>query len=133
MKEIIIKNLKRYRYNYSENKNQIIIKLGLSQIVKIKFNEDETISITDRLRGWNFLTGMIEMKIKNSMIYQTIGLFIGALLLIFVAQTGRIPFYPLLTILIAATGCIIIWSVFYLIRFENMKTKIIFWLNNKNN
>ncbi|RLD62911.1 MAG: hypothetical protein DRJ01_05130 [Bacteroidetes bacterium] len=133
MKEILIKNLKRYRYNFSENKHQIIVKLGLSQIVKINFNEDDTISITDKLTGWNFLTGIIDMSIKNSMIYQTIGLIIGALLLIFVDGKERILFSPLLTILIAITGLIIIWSVFYLIRAENMKTKIIFWLNNKDN
>ena len=133
MKEILIKNLKRYRYNFSENKHQIIVKLGLSQIVKINFNEDDTISITDKLTGWNFLTGIIDMSIKNSMIYQTIGLIIGALLLIFVDGKERILFFPLLTILIAITGLIIIWSVFYFIRAENMKTKIIFWLNNKDN
>ncbi len=133
MKKIIIKNLKRYRYNYSANKNQIIVKLGLSQIVKIKFNEDETISITDELTGWNFLTGMLSMSIKSSMIYQTIGLFPGALLLIFVEGKDGILFFPLLTILIVATVCITIWSIFYLTKAENMKTKIIFWLNNKEN
>ena len=131
MKDVIIKNLKRYRYNYSENEHQIIVKLGLSQIIKINFNKDETISITDKLTGWNWLTGFIDMSIKNSMIYQTIGLFIGALLIIFDYRADNVTFFPLLTILIAVTGWIIIWSVFYLIKSENMKTKIIFWLNNK--
>ena len=54
--------------------DKILVKLGLSQQIKIEITETNKIIIKDKLLGWNFLTGMIEMSLKNAIIYNLIGL-----------------------------------------------------------
>lgn len=75
-KEKVIKFLNKYDYNYSEKDNSIFVKLEFALQVKIEFNEPNKIIIKDKLIGWNFLTGMIEMTLKNALIYNFIGTII---------------------------------------------------------
>ncbi|NRT13636.1 hypothetical protein [Flavobacterium sp. 14A] len=60
-KEKVLNFLNKYDYNYSEQNNTIFVKLELAQQVIIEFNDPNKIIIKDKLIGWNFLTGMIEI------------------------------------------------------------------------
>ena len=73
-KEKIMLFLNKFNYNYHMKDDTILVKLGLSQQIKIEITETNKIIIKDKLLGWNFLTGMIEMSLKNSIIYNLIGL-----------------------------------------------------------
>ena len=46
----------------------LIVKLEFLQLVKVGFNEPNRI-IKDQVVGWNFLTGMIIMSLKNALFY----------------------------------------------------------------
>ncbi len=58
----VLKFLDKYNYNYSEKNNSIVVNLDLAQQVKIQFNETNKIVMTDKLVGWNFLTGMSQYE-----------------------------------------------------------------------
>ena len=133
MKEIIKEKLERYGYNYTENKNLLDIKLGFSQHLIIDFSEKEKIKFNDKLKGWNFLTGIIEMSYKGAIIYQTIGLFMAIILLMFLSISSENLIIPFVFILVGVSVWVIIWSFYYLVKLENIKKQIIFWIDNKYN
>lgn len=56
--------------------------MDLSLYVIIEFKGNNYIKISDKLKGWNFLTGMLSMSIKASITYQTIGLVITTFFLL---------------------------------------------------
>ena len=71
-REKIINFLEKFDYRYSV-KNQIIeVKLDFSQKVMIDLSETTKIKISDELVGWNFLTGLLVMSLKNAIIYNFI-------------------------------------------------------------
>ena len=74
-KEKVLNFLDKYDYSYSEKNNTIVVKLELSQQVKIELSSNKII-IKDKLTGWNFLTGIIEMSLKNALIYNFIGMIL---------------------------------------------------------
>jgi uncharacterized protein YacL len=131
MKEIIKEKLEKYGYNYTENKNLLDIKLDFSQHLIIDFSEKEKIKFNDKLKGWNFLTGIIEMSYKGAIIYQTIGLFSAIILLMFLSISSENLIIPFVFILVGVSVWVIIWSFYYLIKLENIKKQIIFWIENK--
>lgn len=57
--ETVLLFLNKFNYNFSEKNSMISVKLGLGQIVNINFEESNKIIISDKLVGFNFLTGMI--------------------------------------------------------------------------
>jgi len=71
--------LNKFDYKFEKKNNKIIVKLDFAQRIIIDFSDQKKIKITDRLVGWNFLTGLIEMSIKNATLYN----FIGALIMTF--------------------------------------------------
>ena len=78
-------SLNKFDYKFEKINNKIIVKLDFAQRIIIDFSDPEKIKITDRLVGWNFLTGLIEMSLKNATLYN----FIGAIIMFFVL--GMIP------------------------------------------
>ena len=75
-KENILLFLNKYNYNFSEKKEFVFIQLDFAQQIKIDFSQPDKIIITDKLVSWNFLTGMIEMSLKNALIYNFVGTII---------------------------------------------------------
>jgi len=130
MQEIIKTKLEKYGYKYSENEHNIDINLGMSQYLTVNFSKNEKIIFKDRLKGWNFLTGVIEMSFKGAIIYQTIGMLFAIFFLMFISQKSDILQFPFIYLLTGISAWLIIWSVYYLIRLENIKTQIIFWIEN---
>ncbi|MCF8217685.1 MAG: hypothetical protein K9I29_03250 [Bacteroidales bacterium] len=129
MKETVKKKLEQYRYTYSESNTYLKIPLGHAQYMIVDFSQKDKYIIKDRLTGWNFLTGMIEISLKNTMIYNTIGLVIAMVLLVVLDKLVN-PF-NLTLILIAAVSWIIIWTVYYLIKAESFKRQLIDWIDKE--
>jgi len=127
MKEVIKKKLEKYNYDYFESDTSLRINLGHSQFMIVDFSQKDKYIIKDRFIGWNFLTGLIETNLKNSMIYNTIGLIIATVLLAILDKIAN-PF-NLTLFLISATCWIIIWTVYYLIKAECFKRQLISWID----
>ena len=117
--------LNKFDYKFEKKNNQIIVKLDLAQRIIIDFSNPEKIKITDRLVGWNFLTGLIEMSIKNATIYN----FIGALVLtiMFVYLDLEYDGINLIFFFLAFILWVILWTTFYLIKAENIKRTLMSW------
>lgn len=128
MKEAIKLQLVKYDFKYSEKKNILNVKLGHSQEISIDFSNPEKIIIKDKLVSWNFLTGVIEMSLKATMVFNTIGLFIIATMFALLDITTKAPnasFY--FTFLI---GLVAIWTLYYFVRSENFKKMLINWIEH---
>ena len=113
--------LKRFDYSYQRNNQLLVIKMDFSQRVAIDFSNTEKIVITDQLTGWNFLTGIFNMSIKNAILFNVIG---GIVLSLIVA------FYNLTLGIILFFGGMIwvsLWSTYYLSKSENLKHILINW------
>jgi len=130
MKEIIKKKLEKYGYNYTENKNLLDIKLDFSQHLIVDFSEEEKIKFNDRLKGWNLLTGIIEMSYKAAIIYQTIGLFLAIFLIMFLGNSSENFIILYVFMMVGISVWVIIWSFYYLVKLENIKKQIIYWIEN---
>jgi hypothetical protein len=121
-KENVITFLEKYDYNYYNKNNIIIVKLELAQQVTIDFDEPNKIIIKDKLIGWNFLTGMIAMSLKNALLYNFVGLIILGFVCLYSQNTeNRINLVVLFLVFIA---WIILFSGFYLIKIESFKTQL---------
>lgn len=121
-REKIINFLEKFDYRYSV-KNQVIeVKLDFSQKVMINLSETNKIKIYDELVGWNFLTGLLVMSLKNAIIYNFIMSIISAFVLIYlqslISSINFIPFYFVF----------ILWLLmsiqYYVIKLENFKSRI---------
>lgn len=74
-KEKTIEFLKKYDYKFQEEDHKIVVKLDFSHLVYLDFSENDKLKITDKLTGYNFLTGLISMSLKNAVIYNCIMFF----------------------------------------------------------
>ena len=120
--EIII-FLSKYDYKYSVNAENIIVSLDFAQKVTLDFSQPNKLKITDNLTGWNFLTGLISMSLKNAIIYNFICAVIIGIIFINLqfenSEFNLIPFYLVLML------WILIFSGYYLVKLENFKLQII--------
>ena len=130
MKEIIKTKLKKYDYEFVEENNTLTVELGFSQFVIIDFSQDEKLKFKDKLKGWNFLTGMIEMSYKGAIIYQTIGLFVAVIFFMFLGLNKPDLSFLYIYILIGISLWLIMWLNYYLIKLENIKKQVISWIEN---
>ena len=124
-KEKVLNFLNKYNYNYSEKNNSIFVKLELAQQVKIEFDEPNKIIIKDKLIGWNFLTGMIEMSLKNALIYKFVGtILLGILCMYSENEENGLNIIPMFLVYIT---WIILFSGYYVVKLEGLKNQIINW------
>ena len=125
MKDKIINNLKKFNYNFSENKSEIIVRLHFSHSVIIKISEDNKIVINDKLTHWNFLTGGIPMNLKNAMLYNFFGTIFFAMVCIYF-KTKQSIFIN--TDLFLAYGIwIILFAGYYNLKLESFKQQLSIW------
>ena len=117
--------LNKFDYKFEKKNDQIIVKLDLAQRIIIDFSNPEKIKITDRLVGWNFLTGHIEMSIKNATIYNFIGALVLTIMFVYLdlESDGINLIFFFLTFILWA----ILWTTFYLIKAENIKRTLMSW------
>ena len=124
-KQKVLNFLNKYNFIYSEKNNSIFVKLELAQQIEIEFNEPNKIIIKDKLTGWNFLTGIIEMSLKNALIYNFVGMLIlGTLTMISANENNGLDFIPFLFVF---STWVILFSVFYIVKLENFKNQVINW------
>lgn len=117
--------LKKFDYKFEKKNNKIIVKSDFAQRIIIDFSDPEKIKITDRLVGWNFLTGLIEMSIKNATLYNFIGAIIMTFLFVYMdLEYGGLN---LVFFFLAFILWVILWTIFYLLKAENIKRNIIRW------
>ena len=57
--------------------------MNFAQRMIIDFSDSEKIKIKDKLVGWNFLNGFIEMSIKKATLYNFIGVIIMTFLFVY--------------------------------------------------
>jgi len=128
MKELLKSKLDKYDYKYSSTKNKIKVKLGLSLEINIDLSNPEKVIIKDKLVSWNFLTGFIEMNLKSTMIFNTVGIFIITTMFAIFKINTKAPnasiYFLFLIVLVA------IWTIYYMIKSENFKKMIISWIEN---
>lgn len=124
----IISFLDLYNYKFEIKSNEIIIDLGYKLLVSISIKENGTILIKDCLKGWNPVSGLIDLTIKKAILFNTIGLFLVFIL----SELSKIPAYfyeydytYMLIILIAIN---FMWLFWYIVRFEAFKIKLEIWL-----
>lgn len=124
-KEKVLNFLNKYNYSYSEKNNSIVVKLELAQQVRIEFDEPNKIIIKDKLIGWNFLTGMIEMTLKNALIYNFVATIVFGILCIY-SENKENGLHAISLFLVLITW-IILFSGFYIVKLESFKNQIINW------
>lgn len=117
--------LKKFGYQFQRKNNELIIKMAFAQRVIVEFSEPDKIVIKDKLVGWNFLTGLIEMSIKNAILYN----FIGAIIITFLFMFLNLKYSGLnmVFLFLAFMVWVLLWTMFYLIKAENLKRIIIQW------
>lgn len=115
--------LKKFDYKFQKKNNQI--KMDFSQRTIIDFSDSQKIKIKDKLVGWNFLTGMIEMSIRNATLFNFIGAMVMTFLFVYLdlefGTTNLIFFF------LAFIIWILLWTIFYLVKAENLKRILISW------
>lgn len=126
-KEKIKQNLNKYDFKYVEKGEVITVKLDFSHDVSIHFNNGNKIIITDRLVHWNFLTGGIQMSLKNSMIYSFIGLIFGGFIFNYFLMNNN---FNAVFLFMTYGFWVVLFTIYYLIKFEGFKQQINNWTNN---
>ena len=124
-KEKVLNFLNKYNYSYSEKNNSIFVKLELAQQVQIEFKEPNKIILKDKLIGWNFLTGMIEMSLKNALIYNFIGTILFGILCMY--SENKENGLNLIALFLVFMTWVILFSFYYIVKLESFKNQIINW------
>ncbi len=121
--------LKKYNYQVKEQYGEIIVKLDSSVQIKINETEDGRVIITDKLIGYNMLTGVWSMSFKRSIIFNTILAIFYMFLFIYITIGTEKDNTPIVGVffLIFAYSWIILWTIYYLIKIENFKTLLMSW------
>ena len=132
-KSQLTEHLEKYCESYSEIENNIIITTTKPLIFQVDFSNNKT-DISAKLKGWNFLTGFLEMRFEKVASYISIMLILMILITLFslVMVENEIENT---TVLISIT-CIVVAAVWtclfyinYRIKYENMKNRIVDWTN----
>lgn len=124
-KDKVISFLNKYNYSYSEKNNSIFVKLEHAQQIIIEFDEPNKIILKDKLIGWNFLTGMIEMSLKNAFIYNFIGTILFGILCLY--SENKTNGLNLIAMFLVFITWVILFSTLYIVKLESFKNQIINW------
>ena len=116
--------LNKYDYNVHRIDDKLVVRLPFSQVVTVDYSKSGKVSITSRLVGWNFLTGILEMKLTNALIYSFVGMLLITILFTFTNPSLGGTFNSIYFIL-AIIGWILMWCTFYLVSFYSFKQTVI--------
>ncbi len=116
--------LNKYDYNVHRIDDKLVVRLPFSQVVTVDYSKSGKVSITSRLVGWNFLTGILEMKLTNALIYSFVGMLLITILFTFtnlsLGGTSNSIYF-----ILAIIGWILMWCTFYLVSFYSFKQTVI--------
>lgn len=76
--DTLIHFLDSNHYEYTEKKENLIVKLNSVQEVTLSKSKEGNLKFEDRFTGWNFLSGFIQMSLSNALKMNLIilGLFV---------------------------------------------------------
>ncbi len=133
-KDIIMHNLDRYGYAYTERAKEIKVEHAFNLRTTIDLSQEGKVLITERLEGWNVLTGLVRTKdLDRAVRYTWIGMAF-VYLLGFVLMTtmedkdaGRrfLVFLQLISM-----SCIVVTlsgTVYYLVKAEGFRQIVTYW------
>jgi hypothetical protein len=128
-KQELKQKLNKYNYRYKEQFDKITVNLDSSLEIEIDYSEEDKVILTDKLRGYNMLTGVWSMSVRSSIIFNMIISFIYLLFFSYMRYFLHKPIMGFLFILmfIVGMGWIILWTSYYLIKSENFKTLVQSW------
>lgn len=121
--EKILNALDKYNYKYIHQKGVIIVKLDYAQQIMIDLTNSDKVIVKDKLVGWNFLTGSIQMNLKNAMLYNFVGLILFNFLLIATDDSTQL----LLPFFLTFIAWVLMWTIFYHVKSESLKQQVIIW------
>lgn len=116
----ICSSLEKFEYKYSKINNSIRINLDYKQVVIIEII-GEKILINDELTSWNPLTGLVNMSLKKSLSYNTVGLILIYVFVLLINLSNEVNLLFTLFPSIIFSTWIIIWSIYYLVKLEFFK------------
>lgn len=117
--------LNKFNYNFERNNSTLIIKLDFALTIIIDFSNPDNIKITDRLVGWNFLTGLIEMSIKNAIIYNFVGILLAGFVFTYLDYSLDKP--TLIFVFLVFLSWVLLFSIYYFAKSETLKQNLIRW------
>jgi hypothetical protein len=129
MKEQLITCLNKFGYEYSMNDKVICVKQDYAHNLYIDVVDENRIIFSDKLEGYNFLTGKVKMSLKKAMLYNSLSVFIF-LVYFFIKNINSLFFSSIyILIVVSFSFWIILWTLYYHIKMENLKLNIINWLD----
>ena len=130
-KDIIHQNLDRFGYDYVKNGQGFEVKLGF----KLRTTINLAVLMTDRLDGWNILTGMIRFKdLTGAIRYTWIGMAVLygiALVLMQTMEDKDIGHAVVVFIQLVSTALVLITlsgTLFYLVKAEGFRMAVMAWV-----
>lgn len=121
-KEKVIFFLKTYNFIFTLEKNSIIVQLNFAQYITIEFCTDNRIIIKDKLVGWNFLTGLIEMNLKKAILMNSLGALVIGTYTVFSENIPNI--FNANAIFILFISWFIVFANYYHTNLENFKSQL---------
>lgn len=124
----LINNLSKFGYSYIIDDNIVLVKVGFGLYLTVSF-VDDNVRIKEEFKGYNFLSGFINMGIKGQLIYNSIMLLLFSIVVCYFMYTtpDLIPFLSILYVMFSVL--FIVWMIFYIISAESIKRQIISWIS----
>lgn len=128
MKTKLKEKLSNYNYTFTEKDNdKLVVNLSYGLICEIIFLENNSINIKGYLKAWNFLTGVMKVKMNQLVIYNSIWLsFLLFIQLFYKTNNLNLPYIPFIIL-----AWFIMWNLHYLIVYYSFKSILINLNNNK--
>ena len=115
--------LKKFDYNYERHDNALIVDMEFSQKILVDFSNPESVVMINKLKGWNFLTGIIPSSIKNAILLNLIiGGILSLLISLYDTKAGAFFFLGLLF-------WVLVWFTFYHSKFNKLQQFLTAWMN----
>lgn len=93
--------LDKFSFSYYAQQDGVCVQLPLKQEVIVNITDQGNFEIKDRLAGWNFLTGIIQMSLKNAIIYNCVANVLIASLIFFRIDLILLPIWMFFAVLLA--------------------------------
>lgn len=124
--EGVLRKMKKFEYPHRVEGNAVYTDLGTSQEISLTYSEKGTIKIKDTLKSWNPLTGIIQLSVKGSIVFNIIGIFIILIMFAFADRQKSSNSYMLISI--GLISWIVMWNSYYLVKAENFKRQLMDWI-----
>ena len=134
-KEIIMHNLDRFGYAYTERANEIKVEHPFNLRTTIDLSQEGKVLISDRLEGWNVLTGLVRTKdLGRAIRYTWIGMavvYLVAVVLMTAMEDKDVGLSAVVFIQLVSTALVLITlsgTLFYLVKAEGFRMAVMAWV-----